>query len=375
MLRFGLLLALVSGGRAHAQCDPYSQERELEIPKQLRLASTCGNGRIDTYAVSCTLHTSGGCGLPDQSSTVCAKTVETCDGRALGANTCQTLGYVGGKLRCAASCLDYVVDACTLCPAGGGCRERRISAADFADLRLFAQGEAVRAYWTDRRSLKSAEVDAKGDLGRVEVVAPIQTQRLIPVQVGASAMTLTGDVDHPELTIVKANGDLERRKLAGRTGVQMFMPIVPAGKLAVVVVADLFQTPVVTIVDESGAEQASRPLYAYNDRRAIVIDKLAPGKHHARWSKFEDDFTAQPGDMLIVLYDMPQVWLGVLRKGTAVWPFAPTPKAAAGAPPGFELPDVTLDGRVIMTFNYAEQVVFGQHRSIIPVKPAHVFAP
>ena len=51
---------IAMAGRAHAQCDPYSQESEVAIPKQLQLAKTCGNGRIDTYAVSCTLHRSGG---------------------------------------------------------------------------------------------------------------------------------------------------------------------------------------------------------------------------------------------------------------------------------------------------------------------------
>jgi hypothetical protein len=60
----------------------------------------------------------------------------------------------------------------------------------------------VRAYWTDRKNLEVADVDAKGGLVNPRAVAPIQSQRLVPVLVGSSAMTLAGDVEHPELTIV-----------------------------------------------------------------------------------------------------------------------------------------------------------------------------
>lgn len=378
MLRLGLtvLMVVAATSRAGAQCDPYSSETEVPIPKQLRLQTTCGNGRIDTYAVSCTKHASGGCGFQSRTTTACDKTQETCDGRALGSSSCAKLGYAGGRLRCAAGCSDFDPSGCTLCPSGTTCRERRVSAFDFEDLVLMAQGETVRAYWADRKNLSFAEVNAKAELVHTKVLAPQGTWRVIPIQVGSSAMVTLGPDDKPELAIVKANGDVTHQPLAGRLGTQMFMPIVPAldRPLAVIIVGDFFSSPNLIVVDETGAARPPVPMFARNEHRTVVLAPLAPGKHHAKWDVFEDDFVAEKDDLLFVMSEHPRIRLGVVRGGVVVSPFKRIALAKGMNESSTGSRDVVLDGQAIMTFNAAEESALGQHHSIIAVEPTRVFA-
>ncbi len=45
---------------------------------------------------------------------------EVCDGRALGGQTCRSLGYVGGRLACAPTCAAFDVSGCRACPQRAG---------------------------------------------------------------------------------------------------------------------------------------------------------------------------------------------------------------------------------------------------------------
>jgi hypothetical protein len=353
-----------AAGRADAQCDPYSQQTEVPVPKPLRLKTTCGNGRIDDYATRCQRTTSGGCGHPATEATSCPKQPEMCDRTALGGQTCASQGYANGVLRCASTCDDFVYDRCTLCMPGTSCKERRVRASDFEDLQLFAQGSTVRAYWTDATQLRMADVDQRGALVRQKSIAKIESTRLVPVQIGASAMVITGPLEHPVLSIVSGNGTLSRVPLPGQAGM-VFLAIVPIeGKpLGLIVVGTPFQSPHVLTVDEQGASQPMGALYASNPHRRAAVVPLSPGKHRVRWSTFEDELTAQPGDFLMVMHD-GRSWLSVVRNGIATNPFPKGPRPAAGPPTALDPPEVSLDGTVIMSFGRLEDLALGQKHAV-----------
>ena len=362
LLAISLLVLAASRGRADAQCDPYSQETPIPVPRALRLTSTCGNGRVDTYATSCVKRSSGGCGLRNSTTTSCVKTTETCDGRALDGQTCATIGYAKGKLRCAATCDDFVYDGCTVCRPGTSCQERRVRANDFEDLTLFAQGTNVRAYWSDTRALHMAAVTATGALDRTTTIAKLELTRLVPVQVGDSALIVTGPQDGPRLSIVSANGTLTQTPLPGRIGM-MFLPVVPVeGRpLAVVITEMASGGPNVLVVDERGAPQPITPIYAQNAHRRLAIVPLSTGKHRLRWATFEDELTTMPGDALMVMFD-GHPWLSIVRNGIAENPFPRGPRPVSGATA--ESRDVGLDGTVIMSFGGLEDIALGTKHAI-----------
>ena len=87
----GTSLACLTGGSPPAQtCD----------------RSLCGNGRVDScmHCIPCMGGGPGG-GPPRQDAGVCCTSEpEQCDGDALGATTCASLGYAGGTLRCGSWC-------------------------------------------------------------------------------------------------------------------------------------------------------------------------------------------------------------------------------------------------------------------------------
>lgn len=359
---------------ASAQCDPYSRDTEIPVPRALRLSSTCGNGRVDAYATSCEQKVSGGCGAPRSTTRSCVKTKETCDGRALDGQSCATLGYATGKLRCAATCDDFVYDGCAVCRAGTSCQERRVRASDYEDLTVFAQGSTVRAYWTNSRELRMADITATGALARQTTIAKVEATRLVPVQVGDSTLVVTGPRDHPVLSIVPANGTIAQTPLPGHIG-PMFLPVVPVeGRpLAVVITEAQVGGPNVRVVDERGAPQPITALYAQNVHRRLAIVPLAPGKHRVRWATFEDELTAKPGDALIVMFDQ-HPWLSIVRGGVAANPFPDGPRPAPGATT--ESHDVGLDGTVILSFGGLEDVALGSKRPLLRPSSAgltHVF--
>lgn len=369
MSRFAIALVLVlaAAGDARADCDPYSSQREIAIPKALRLSSTCGNGRVDEYAVSCVQTMSGGCGLHTKTARSCVKNVEVCDGKALAGQTCAANGYAKGTLRCASSCDDLVYDRCTLCLPGATCKEQPVRARDYEDLTLIAQGSTVRAYWTDGKELRMAEVDKRGALVHPASVAKIESVRLVPVQVGASAMTVTGPNEHPVLSIVNAKGTLSKVPLPGRMGM-LFLPIIPVegSPLGLIVVGNPYDPPKVLLVDETGATTSMTSLYASNVHRRVATVPLTAGKHRVTWGTFDDTLTAEAGDFLMVMHD-GHPWLSVVRNGVALNPFPKGPAAAAGMAHGVESPDVGLDGTVILSFGNLEDVALGtKHPRLMP---------
>lgn len=345
--------------QAFADCDPYSTHKVLPIPKALRLASTCGNGRVDEYATSCQATTFGGCDMTSKTTSSCTKQREVCDGKALAGQTCATSGYAKGTLRCASSCGDFIYDRCTVCLPGSTCREQSVRPVDYEDLTLIAQGSTVRAYWTDGKQLRMADVDKHGALVRQKAIAKIESLRLVPVQIGASAMAVSGPNEHPVLAIVNVTGTLSKVALPGQAGM-LFLPIlrVEGSALGLVVIGNQYESPKVLLVDESGATKPMTSLYASNAHRRIAAVPLSAGTHRVRWGTFDDTLTAEAGDFLMVMYD-GHPWLSVVRSGIALNPFPKGPAAAAGTTPGVESPDVSLDGKTIMSFGILEDVALG----------------
>lgn len=99
---------------------------------------TCGNQRVDAAEVcdgaqlnaasceslgfsggtlgcksNCAGYDLSGCDAPLSCGDGEVQAIETCDGAALGGQTCAGLGFDGGTLTCAANCLDFDTSACT----------------------------------------------------------------------------------------------------------------------------------------------------------------------------------------------------------------------------------------------------------------------
>jgi len=334
------------------------------------LKSTCGNGRVDEYATSCTETTFGGCGFQTKKTSSCTKNREVCDGRALAGQTCATSGYAKGTLRCASSCDDFIYDRCTLCLPGATCQERAVRGSDYEDLTLLAQGSTVRAYWTDGKELRMADVDKRGALVKPASVATIVSVRLVPVQVGTNALTVIGPNEHPVLAIVDAKGTLSKIPLPGKLGM-LFLPIVPVegSPLGVIVIGNPYESPKVLVVDETGVTKPMTALYASNAHRRIAAVPLSAGRHRVKWGSFDDTLTAEAGDHLMVMHD-GHPWLSIVRNGVAVNPFPKGPATAAG----MESPDVSLDGTLIMSFGNVEDLALGsKHPRAQPPNLTHVF--
>ncbi len=373
IVRVALVLAALAR-IASAQCDPYTQRTEVPIPKALQLASTCGNGRIDVYASECTKIESGGCGLQTHSSVECSKPTEVCDRGNLNGRTCAGEGYAGGTLACAPSCLDLIFDRCTLCMPGSTCQERTVVAREWEDVSLIAQGETVRAFWYDRTHYYFAEVDAKGALVNRQTLSDMGSTRLVPVQVGDSALTIVGPSDHPQLSVVDVHGKATLTPLAGQSGM-LFMPLVPAvDKPLGVVIVGSYMGAHVTVVDARGVAQPPAPLYARNIYRRVALLPLAAGAHHVQWSNYEGDVTSEAGDLLYVMFDYHH-YIGVLHAGVATFPFTKQPQHVAGTTDNTpEPPEILIDGKVVASMSATEDAVLGS-KYPAPARPAllHVF--
>lgn len=366
MLRLVALVAaalIVAPSPAAAQpCDPYSSSSEAPIPRALRLRTTCGNGRLDTYATACELRVSGGCGLPTHRSTSCTKTREICDGRALGGQTCQALGYAGGALRCAATCDRLDVARCTLCLAPGACRERTVSWDAYQDVTLVAQGRTIRAFWYDARAFQVADIDDQGALGPPTVLAPMGSFRLVPMRVGTSALTIVGAMDQPQLSVVPATGAPRLVPLPGKVGT-LFLPLLPVpGKaLALAILGEPYDAKLV-LVDPVGKLHPLAPVYGQNVYRRAALVPIAPGKHVVRFETYEVDVVTQPGDLLWLMHDYKT--LVMLARGGAAAPLG----NAVRTVPNSGTTEVAVDGKVIASFGPTEDVI-GRKRYPLVTKP------
>jgi hypothetical protein len=358
----------------HHNCDPYTRESKVPVPKALQLATTCGNGRIDAYAFECTKRESGGCNYKTQTSVECPPAQELCDRGNLNNETCKSQGFAAGTLACATNCDSFRFDGCTLCLPGTTCTEQTVIARDFEDITLLAQGETIRAFWYDTEHYYCADIDAKGKLVNRQTLGDVASVRLVPAQIGSSALTIVGAMDHPQLSIVDARGKATLSPLAGTIGM-VFLPITPVvGKpLGVMMVGEIFDAHV-TIVDERGKAVTPTPLYARNAHHRIALLPLTAANHHVQWSNLEDDFTAEPGDLLFVMHDFRN-YAGILRKGVMIRTSPAGTHHVNGTNDYTPEPsDILLDGRVVVTFSDKEDVVLGAKRpNTGRPAPPHVF--
>ncbi|NVB77857.1 MAG: hypothetical protein HOV81_05625 [Kofleriaceae bacterium] len=370
LLAAGFVFLAVASTRADAQCDPYTQEQKIKIPPALQLATTCGNGRIDTYATECVQRVSGGCGYPTQTSKECVKTQEVCDGRAFGDNTCKAFGFVGGSLRCASSCQVVDYSQCTVCAAAKGCRERAVRWNQFEDITLLAQGEAVRAFWYDATHYYVADIDKRGALGKSRELAVMGSTRLIPTLVGTSAITMVGTEDNLQLSVVPAKGAPSLVPVPGRM-ITFFMPIIPTSTpdLALAITGDLVDGTIL-LVDPTGKSRPLTAVYGQNAYRRAALIPIDPGKHTLRWATVEVDVTAQKGDFLFVMYDYTTNAV-VVRNGRAVRYDGPARTLTT------ESKDVLLDGKQVASFGPSEDVIGTvKHARAAAIAPtAQVLAP
>ncbi|HEU0036206.1 MAG TPA: hypothetical protein VFQ53_36585 [Kofleriaceae bacterium] len=365
MLRtLALLVAVALPARAHAQpCDPYSSEVEIPIPPALQLRKTCGNGHIDSYATSCVKYESGGCGHPTRSSQRCTKTQEVCDGKAFGESSCKAFGFAGGTLRCASTCDRVELDRCAACLSPATCHEQVVGALDFQDITVIAQGPTIRAFWYDDQQYYVADVDAKGNLGARRTLAAMGSFRLVPMQIGTSALTIVGPMETPQLSVVPAKGAATLVPLPGRSGT-LFLPLLPVvGKdLGLAIVGEPYEAKIL-LVDPAGKSQPLTAVYAQNAYRRSALVPLAPGKHVIRWSKYEADVVTEKGDVLWLMFDY-RLFAYVVHNGSVVQLTAPRELA------GPEQPTVAIDGASVASFGTTEDVIGGVKHALPTKTPA-----
>lgn len=98
----------------------------------------CGNGARDTCEI---------CYSNDGGPVICEDVTEACDGDAT--ETCLSLGYVGGQVRCGPICTHDVrdCDACFGAPNQVACTRPRVDAFDVGDVSLAASGDVLAAAW------------------------------------------------------------------------------------------------------------------------------------------------------------------------------------------------------------------------------------
>lgn len=101
-------------------------------------SKVCGNGARDTCEI---------CYSSDGGPIICEDVTETCDGAA--SETCESLGYVGGQVRCGPICTHDVrdCDACLGAPNQVACTRPRVDAFDVGDVTLAASGDVLAAAW------------------------------------------------------------------------------------------------------------------------------------------------------------------------------------------------------------------------------------
>ena len=363
-----LALAFAAHPAVAQPCDPVSGDEPAPVPLALRLTTTCGNGKIDTYASSCVDHVTGGCGLPMSHSLSCQKGPETCDGNALGGQTCSTLGYARGTLRCTATCARFALEGCSLCPAPATCRETTFTGPEFVDITLLAQGPRIRAFWSNDEHYFVADVDAKGGFSTPRRLDDVGALRVIPVLVGSSAMTIVGDAERPQLSIVEQSGRAKQVALPGQNG-DVFMPIVPIERqpLALVITGQ-FYVAHVQLMDARGVARPLVPTYGHNTYRRVALVAIAPGKHRVRFGNVEGDLTAERGDLLLVSYDTTTL-VEIVRRGAVTSTWIGESRTLPDASPV-----VVVDGATVVAFGELEDVVAGvKHARSQAPPPTHLF--
>lgn len=98
----------------------------------------CGNGARDTCEI---------CYSNDGGPVICEDVTEPCDGAPT--ETCESLGYVSGQVRCGPICSHDVrdCDSCLGAPSQVGCARPRIDAFDVGDVALSANEDGLAAAW------------------------------------------------------------------------------------------------------------------------------------------------------------------------------------------------------------------------------------
>ena len=116
---------------------PESCEPTAVAPACDQEAPNCGNGKIDACEV---------CWSMDGQPLQCADVSEECDGQA--AQTCEQLGYRGGRTLCSPECNHDVRD-CDSCASAPNvtCVRPRVDSYRALDLELAASGDRVAAAW------------------------------------------------------------------------------------------------------------------------------------------------------------------------------------------------------------------------------------
>lgn len=122
----------------------------VSMPMSQCSASLCGNGRIDTCQQCTPCRPPGGGPPPPFDGGVCCMNLnEECDGTALGAATCESLGYARGTLRCGGWC-GYDTTGCDSCEISArvsACVQADVDAVAPTSLALATNGTDIAVAW------------------------------------------------------------------------------------------------------------------------------------------------------------------------------------------------------------------------------------
>lgn len=251
-------------------CDPFIEERAVEVPGDQRIAATCGDGRAGEHVVSCLERCHVSCRGHDGCSTECIRADEACDGADLRGETCASVGFGRGTLACRAGCAVHDVSECSAC-LSPACRELAIAPplAPVDDVRLVARGRAVRAFW-------SAEIDGDPHLVTA-AIGPGPSLEGDPVDLGLEATRDVIATSTSWITVVAEEGALVIRTLDPRgrvAGAPLGLPAQYSG-------LEVLSVPSLDGALVSAGEHGSIPTHLVLLDRRGAIRALPRGAVHA----------------------------------------------------------------------------------------------
>lgn len=130
---------------------PFVCRGPSELPAPACGVLSCGNGVVEscqTCQQTCGISVDAGPRVPFPfDAGCCAEIVEACDQADLSGNSCESLGWAWGQLRCTNACsLDP--GSCASCATGVGlCKEGLLDGRDTVALSLAARGDQVGIAW------------------------------------------------------------------------------------------------------------------------------------------------------------------------------------------------------------------------------------
>ena len=296
-------------------CDPLSWDEPMPTPPGQEIR--CGDGVLGTYTAACSRSCAGGCpGVDGCSAVQCLTAHEVCDGAGLGGQTCRTLGFGGGRLRCAATCDALDTAGCEVCFSGRGTRCSEASVEGPVEgLRLVPGPRGALAVWRHGAGMSVALLDPAPTLRAPVSLPGAGALDAVPLVAGWRVAAVgDGAVSLVRIDAEGAGHALET--LPGATSARLWT-LDDGG--AVLTTGGTRGAPF-RVFDASGAPVAAPAMPAHAQRadggRLMLLDldchgvlaEPQPRGMHVEW-------TPEPGDLTLAFTGPRQAGVHVVRDG------------------------------------------------------------